>query len=141
MVLLIRRLVAGRITNDELEAGLPLGSADPAVSQVYYLGLLSLYSDLSEHRLIGCRRLSRDARREIARLILFLKSDLDYEWPRRQPWQELLWMLAGLLTLGFAGRFYRSQLRTQGEIRVWPFVRQEDFERTVRSPCYFTGAT
>ncbi|HEV7507825.1 MAG TPA: hypothetical protein VGS07_23275 [Thermoanaerobaculia bacterium] len=140
MVLLIRRLVAGRITNDEFEAGLPFGSSDPAVMEVYHRGLWSFYSDLSEHRLVGSHRLSRTARREVARFILFLKSDLNYEWPCRQLWKELLWMLAGLLTLGVAGRLYWPWIGTHGEVRVWPFLRKEDFEQAVRHPCYLAGA-
>jgi hypothetical protein len=140
MVLLIRRLVAGRITNDKFEAGLPAGSSDPAIMEVYHRGLWSLYSDLSEHRLAGRRRLPRDARREVARYILFLKSDLIYEWPCRQPWKELLWMLAGLLTLGLAGRLYWALLGRHGEVQVWPFLRQKDFEQAVRHPCYLAGA-
>jgi hypothetical protein len=139
MILLLRRLVAGRITNDEFEDGQPLSRTDPAVTEIFYRGAWGLYSDLHEHRLVGRHRLPRDARREIARLILFLKSDLDYEWPCHKVWQELLWMVAGLLTLGFAGRFYWRWLGTRGEVSVWPFSRQEDFERAVRHPCYFAN--
>lgn len=140
MVLLTRRLVAGRITNDEFEAGLPLGSPDPAVLEVFHRGVWGFYSDLSEHRLVGRRRLSGSERRDAARYILFLKSDHEYEWPRRQVWKDLVWMLVGLLTLGLAGRLYWAWLGRHGETSVWPFVRREDFEQAVRHPCYLTGA-
>lgn len=140
MALLLRRLVAGRITNDEFEDNRPLSCTDPAVEEIYHRGVWGFYSDLYEHRLVGRARLPREARREIARFILFLKSDLDYEWPCRRLWEELLWMLAGFLTLGFSGRFYWRWLGTQSEVSVWPFLRQEDFERAARHPCYLAGA-
>jgi hypothetical protein len=140
MVLLLRRLATGRMTNHEFDAALPTSRTDPAVDEIYYRGAWGFYSDLSEHRLIGRHRLSRTERREIARFILFLKSDLDYEWPRRELWGELLWMLAGLLTLGLAGRLYWRRLGRRGDVSVWPFLRGEDFERVVHRPCYLAGA-
>lgn len=132
MVLLLRRLVTGRITNDEFEVQQPISPADPAVMAIYR-GAWCLYSDLHEHRLTGRHRLPREARREVARLILFLKSDLEYEWAPPSLGREILWMVAGLLTLGLARRLYRRRLARQGEVRVWPFLRQEDFERAVRA--------
>jgi hypothetical protein len=88
---------------------------DPAVQEIYCRGLSGLYSDLHEHRLVGRYRLSREVRREVARAILFLKSDLDYEWSRPALWQELLWMVAGLLTLRSGSRFYLHWMGIQGE--------------------------
>ena len=140
MVLLLRQLATGRITNDEFEDRQPLGSPDPAVAEVFYRGASGFYSDLDEYRLAGRHRLSRSERREMARFILFLKSDLEYEWPCLKLWRELLWVAAGLLTLGLAGRFYWRWMGAHGELGVWPFLRQEDFERAVRNPCYLAGA-
>lgn len=139
MVLLLRRLVTGRITNDELEDQQPSSRTDPAVSAIFYRGAWGLYSDLHEHRLAGRHRLPRETRREVARFILFLKSDYEYEWAFPRLWQDLLWSAAGLLTLGLAGRLYWRRMGRQGPVRVWPFLRQEDFERAVRSPCYLAG--
>jgi hypothetical protein len=139
VVLLLRQLVTGRITNDEFEDRQPLGSSDLAVAEVFLRGASGFYSDLDEYRLAGRHRLSRSERREMARLILFLKSDLEYEWPDPKLWQELLWMAAGLLTLGLAGRLYWRWMGAHGEVGVWPFLRQEDLERAVRNPCYFAG--
>lgn len=140
MVLLLRRLVAGRITNDEFEDALPLRSPDPAISEIFLYGVWGCYSDLREHRLVGRQRLPRAARREIARFILFLKSDLEYEWPRQRLWERFLWMVAGLLTLGLAGRFYWRWLGRRGDVGVWPFIREDDLDRAMRHPCYLAGA-
>ena len=141
MVLLLRQLAAGGITNNEFEDRQPLGSSDPAVAEVFHRGASGFYSDLNEYRLAGRHRLSRSERRELARLILFLKSDLEYEWPCPKLWQELLWMAAGILTLGLAGRLYLRWMSAHGEVRVWPFLRQEDLERAMRNPCYLAAAT
>ena len=140
MALLLRQLATGRITNDEFEDRQPLGSPDPAMAEVFYRGASGFYSDLDEYRLAGRHRLSRSERREMARLILFLKSDLEYEWPCLKLWKELLWVVGGILTLGLAGRrLYWCRTGAHGEVRVWPFLRQEDFERAVRHPCYLAG--
>lgn len=139
-VLLLRRLVAGRITNDEFEDALPASRVDPAIAEVFFLGVWGMYTDSCEHHLVGRHRLPREARREVARFILFLKSGLDYEWPRRKGWEDLLWLAAGLLTLGLAGRFYWRRLRRWGDVEVWPFLRREDLQRALRHPCYFAGA-
>ena len=79
---LIRHLVAGRMTNDEFESRLSLHSADPAGCEVFLSGAWCLYSDLWEYGLTGKYRLPKQARREAARWILFLTTDLEYEWPR-----------------------------------------------------------
>ena len=69
----LRALVAGLVTNDEFEARLPdLRSADRAIGALFHHGAWFLYSDLSEHRLTGRHALSPQARRDVARWVLFL---------------------------------------------------------------------
>ena len=93
---LIRHLVAGRMTNDEFENRLSLRSADPTVCEVFLSGAWCLYSDLWEYRLTGKYRLPKQARREAARWILFLTTDLEYEWPRLGRWRGLLFLFGNL---------------------------------------------
>jgi hypothetical protein len=50
-------------------------------------------------------------------------------------------MAAGILMLGLAGRFYWRRMGAHGEVSVWPFLRREDFERTVRNPCYLAASS
>jgi|SRR5689334_5437801 len=135
---LIRQLVAGLITNDQFEDRIPQ-SADPAIHEVYFSGIWGLYSDLYEYRLIGKDRVPREARRVLARYILFLKSGLEYEWPRQSWWQFLLSFGAALLTLGLSNRWYRKAFSKAGDIDVWPFTRQRDFEVAVDRPPYLHG--
>ena len=80
---LIRHLVSGQITTDQFEDRLP-NSADRAIQEVYSSGPYLLYSDDDEHKLVGDDAVPREAIPDVARWILFLKSDLEYEWPGKE---------------------------------------------------------
>ena len=49
-----------------------------------------LYSDLKEHKLTGNYKLTDEALRDIARYILFLHSDFEYEWSYLDPTNPLI---------------------------------------------------
>ena len=72
----VRALASGQITNDTFEDRLPVGSHDPAVHEVFQNGAWYLYGDVDEHRLAGPDKLTRAAKSEVARWILFLETDL-----------------------------------------------------------------
>jgi hypothetical protein len=137
---LLRHLVCGQITNDEFEDRLPDGSSDRAVreisSEAWYL-----YSDLLEHRLVGKQRLGHEVRTNVARTILFLQSDREYEWPEWLLGSRLLSVLVRLLTLGLLGRGPRVRYEEAGDIRVWPFLRRADYEAALEAPPYLSGPT
>ncbi|MGA2279711.1 MAG: hypothetical protein ABSG80_05350 [Verrucomicrobiota bacterium] len=132
---LIRGLVAGRLTNDEFEDAIPR-SLDVAIHEVYFTGIWGLYSDLHEYRLTGKDAVPRQARPDIARCILFLKSGLPYEWPRLGRLSFLLLLVATLLTLGIANRIYLRWFSRQGDIHVWPFIRRSDYDSALTHPPY-----
>ncbi len=133
LALLLRRLATGRITNDEFEDALPWGSEDAAIWAVFREGAWCLYDDLDEHRLVGKHRLSRENRREVAKWILFLKSDKEYEWPRHRAWKSLLYWPANVITLGLMARMCRRRWRTDPDRQAWPFRTAEDLQRVVGS--------
>jgi hypothetical protein len=132
----LRALASGQITNDTFERRLPLDSIDPAVHEVFQSGAWYLYGDLDEYRLTGPDKLTRAAKSEIARWILFLETDLPYEWPQLRGWKYLGWMLGNLITIGVLGRIYRRHLRRIGDPDVWPFFRGADLDIARRSPVY-----
>jgi hypothetical protein len=79
----VRRLVTGRMTNDEFDDVVYApycDHEDRAVQEITYFGW-SLYGDLQTYRLKGRHAVDRDNRRAAARCILFLRSGLEYEWP------------------------------------------------------------
>ncbi|MBJ7575480.1 hypothetical protein [Luteimonas sp. MC1828] len=134
----IRALVAGTITNDEFEGvRFPaLDTADPAIAAIYQEGAWHLYSDLEEHRLRGKHAISRKDKSHVARWVLFLKTDLPYEWPELGGARFFALGLANLFTLGVANRFYVKWFKQQGEVDIWPFIRHEDYAAALERPVY-----
>jgi len=134
----IRHLAAGTITNVEFGERALSSSADPAVHAVFLGGPWFLYHDLASYRLKGAHRLSPAVRREAARWILFLKSDLPYEWPvdRRSMVGTLSWVVINLFTFGFLARGAQRRFAQSGDVAVWPFIRRSDFEGTLTRPPY-----
>ncbi|MHC4638900.1 MAG: hypothetical protein ACYTBP_07240 [Planctomycetota bacterium] len=79
---LIRDFASGKITNDEFEDNLPEDSKDDAVFNMWSEAIWFCYDDMSTHKLEGDYALSKEVKKLFARMILFLKSDLKYEWPQ-----------------------------------------------------------
>jgi hypothetical protein len=137
---LIRGLVAGRITNDDFDESGPRGSHDSAVDAVFFDGAWGLYDDLHEHRLKGRWRLSDGSRYQVARWILFLEGDLEYEWPTFGGWRRLGLIVSNLVTLGLARIGWRRWYGRHGDLAVWPFIRKADYEAALGKRPYLAGA-
>jgi hypothetical protein len=135
---LLRHLATGQISNDQFEDRLPACSDDPAIFEIRHQAWF-LYSDLREHRLVGKDRLSDEDRRTIARWILFLLSDFEYEWPRIAWYSYPLLFLGNLMTLGLVGAGFRRTFERAGDFEVWPFVRRSDYETALNEPTYLRG--
>jgi hypothetical protein len=67
----------------------------------------------------------------VARWILFLHSDFEYEWPIRS-FISLSGCLLRLFTLGLAGLVLtpikERRMRRLGSWDLWPFFREMDFQ-------------
>lgn len=129
---MLRQFVAGRMTNDELEARWPT-SSDPAVAAVRDAAWM-LYSDLREYRLVGDDRLPRPVRREVARWIVFLHGDRPYEWPVTPAMRRFAQSVVNVLTLGLTVRLWDRNLPQRGHLEMWPFIRRADCRRALRRP-------
>ena len=132
----LRHLAAGVISNDAFERRLVRHSHDAAVRQVFSEGAWNLYSDLREYCLTGSDRLSDTARTEVARWILFLKTNLPYEWPVIPAWVRLALVPLNLITFGLVGRLIVKWLGRFGDQRVWPFLRRSDYEAALNQQPY-----
>lgn len=132
----LRHFAAGRLTNREYEAASEklLNSRDAAPRQIW-LSVWFCYDDFRTHRLSGKWGLTEEGRRTIARAIVFLHSDLPYEWPPT----PLLRMLLGLLTFGIGPRLF-PQKPSAGDDTVWPFFRPADFTDAKSRPWLLAGA-
>lgn len=143
---LLRHFAAGRLTNDEYEERfdeIDNGTrADPALFAIHQQ-VWHLYSDLHTHRLSGKWALRCARRREVARWILFLYSDYEYEWPLTFPY-DFWYLLLNLVTLGWwaqvGGNHWRRRLGAYSDWEVWPFSRRADFEEARRQTRLFGGA-
>lgn len=81
---LIHLFIAGRIENFDFENRVP-ESEDFAIREIWWCGCWPLYDDFRSHRLAGKWRIPDESRPEIAKWILFLHSDYEYEW-KPQTW-------------------------------------------------------
>ncbi len=126
-------LAAGRLTNDQFEDRIP-SSSDRAVSELARSAWM-LYDDMFEHRLVGNRRLPREGRREVAKWILFLRSDHPYTWP---PGPGLTVALLNVVTMGALSRILGRRWTRGSEEAFWPFPSEAAFERA-RVPVPVTG--
>lgn len=132
---LIRHFVAGQMTNFDYEdrfdrIGESLDAADPAVLEIFE-AMWHTYCDIQKHKMTGQHALVDQNRHTVARFVLFLHSDLPYEWPTGDVKKSLL----RLLTLGLYGkRKTQGEDQTSGDPDVWPFFRQSDFESAKKNP-------
>jgi hypothetical protein len=135
----IRALVSGQISNDEFERRVP-SSDDPAVRHLYADGAWFLYSDLGVYRLRSKRRLSEAEKSEVARWVVFLKTDQSFEWPQPTASTRILLLLGAVLSFGLVTKFYRRKYESRGEWQVWPFISRASYERALKTPVYMHAA-
>lgn len=103
----LRRLVTGRMTNDDFDDlyfDAYEDSPDDAVREIARFGW-GLYSSdvLMPYRLKGRHRVNGDEKQAAARCVLFLRTDRPYQWPPppSEPARRAAWALA--LNLGLTG--------------------------------------
>lgn len=154
----IHGLLWGQYTNDEFDDWL-FGSgfnpyAEPSEYEDRLVGpvverVWCLYSSatLWPYRLTGPHRLPQSLRRDVLRWILFLRSDLAYEWPVMHIVNRDLLpagCLVSLFTLGLASgsaslppqvERQKQMFEAAGDVEVWPFIRTADFARCHREVC------
>jgi hypothetical protein len=135
----LRQYVSSRITNDDLD-DVKVDWRDRGAVAVKERAW-ALYDDTYQHRAIGKHYLSRPARDEISRWIIFLHSDLEYTWPEFS-FLQIVNSTMNLLTFGWWER--RKQRRFEefmaaGDFSVWPFVARQDYDAALERPRYLSG--
>jgi hypothetical protein len=80
------------------------------------------------------------ARPEIARWILFLKTDCPYEWPAFGPLQSLVGFALALTTFGLSNSFIRCCITRQDHVDAWPFKYRAHYVEALSQPPYLRGA-
>ena len=163
----LRHLVVGLISNDEFEEEIldnvsfgylpehyysskQVKFDDPIIRPMLELSWC-LYSDLENHTLTAKHQLSDKELKDIARFILFLHSDFEYEWPYfdhinpllRFSFKDLLFTLLSL------GQHYNVKLnerkeqfeefKHKGDHELWPFISKEQYEQQLRKQPFLRG--
>lgn len=152
----MRQLSVGTISNDGFESDILDDISDGWLPEQYYrstyaktddpviLPILEvcwgLYDDTRNHKLKGPDQLSAESLKVIARCILFLHTELEYEWPAFDTKSpifsfSLVDFLVCLLTLGQNFRKRRkAQLiayeafKKTSDFDYWPFFRKSDYD-------------
>jgi len=138
--LLLRRLASGRITNARFDGYRPDRAPDSGVQAVADAAW-QLYDDFGVYRLRGRRALRRDALAAVARWVLFLQSDYEYEWPRN-PRPSIGRFLLALMTFARISPIPPDRMRVwrqAGDYDCWPFVTRADYENALGHPRFFVG--
>lgn len=134
----LRHLANGLITNDDFEEAVMSVKTD---DKGYWLGVdlgWTLYSDFYQHNLSGSRALSRSDRRIVCRYILFLYSDLEYEWSE-QPRAGFVRLLSWIVSFGQLSNNLDDEWKSQGDYEVYPFLRHSDYEKANANPKLLAG--
>ncbi|MDB5157251.1 MAG: hypothetical protein JWR50_1958 [Mucilaginibacter sp.] len=155
LALHLRHLSVGVITNDDFESNVmddvtngwspeqyyrakEAKSDDPIITPMLEL-CWGLYSDTKNYRLKGRDQLSDETLKVIARCILFLHSDEEYEWPYFDSTHPIFKFslkdfVKAILTLGQHYRdkkFEREQsyidFQKTGDYDYWPFLKKADY--------------
>ena len=123
--LVLREFADGLTSTAQYEHRYPESRIDPAIWEIF-AQVWFFYSDVKTHTLTG-RHALNDARRAfVERCIVFLKSDVEFQWPRQRfrPWSGLLRLL------GF-GRVLRRCEEFESDVGdkdAWPFLDRAQFE-------------
>jgi len=136
-----RHYLTGLTTNFAFDDAIfELKSYDPAVDAIRNQ-LWLIYDDLREHKHEGAWRISEEQREIILRIIMFLKGDFEYQWPRVPNWYSASRSIIWLLTLGFGARALDKRFEFRDPDNVWPFHSREEVELANDDPKYFASAT
>ena len=138
LALYLRRLISGRMTSADyvFEADRLLRSRDPSIRPIVEAAYWT-FGNFGPRRYIGESRVDRETRRHVARVVLFLRSELEYEWPPDPAWavlRDILWVV----TLGgvTSGQESWARWRRSGQFSMWPFMNQSDFESVAGQPAF-----
>jgi hypothetical protein len=169
LAFLLRQLSAGLITNDDFEEAVMDDVSDGWLPEQYYRSKLAqsddddpiikpmlelcwgLYDDTRQHKLTKGDELTTEAKKIIARCILFLRSEREYEWPYFDTNNPLLKfslsdLILSILTLGHHYRNKRErhiisyyEWQKLGDYEFWPFIRKSDYRLQLNNPPFLRG--
>lgn len=160
LALHLRHLSIGVISNDDFEESLMNDVTNGWLPEQYYKSeeakfddkivqpmlelCWGLYDDNRNHKLRGSDKLPEQSLKIIARCVLFLHADKEYEWPYFDTKSPLVKFSLGevILTILFFGHYYRDIRKQQekafeefqklGDFEIWPFINQNDYDEQLK---------
>ncbi len=122
----LQKFMEGSISNREYERRFPRTKDDPALWAIYSHTWFC-YSDTSEHTLTGKHALNDERHAILERCLLFLRSDLEFQWPppKFHPWYGILRFLG----LGWTLKRRAQEEMRIGDVDVWPFLKKAHYEK------------
>jgi len=135
---LLEALVSGTMTIDEYASRqVVIPDAERPPRKERDRGLIavcdlawSMCENPSDGRLVGKMASTSEGLTELRRWILFLRSDLEYEW-RTDRFSGTGGCLLNLLTLGWWARRVGKKMTSMGGFQVWPFIRDSDYRQAL----------
>lgn len=130
----LRHYVSGQITNDDLESVI-VDWRDRGAIAVQEM-VWGLYDDMTEHKATGINHLDKEARRIIARWIVFLHSDQEYIWPEYSFIQIVNWPM-NIITFGWWEKMKKrkwEEFLEAGDFEVWPFCSENELKKAIKRP-------
>lgn len=156
----LRHLSVGLISNDEFEDYITDDVSFGWLPEQYYRskeakfddGIIQpilelswcLYSDLEEQKLKSKNKLSEEQLKEIAKYILFLNSEIEYQWPYFDTINPTIRFsfsehISNLLSFG---KYYKNkmdekarelvEMKKNGNFDYWPFINKEQYEEQLK---------
>lgn len=132
-----RRFVAGQISNFEFENRFP-SSKDPAMWAIEDT-FWCFYDDFEEHPLKGKWCVPEETKQLMLRWVMFLYSDIEYEWPAIS-YPGVRPIQYGLFGKLFNRHKNQHAFLNSGDIEFWPFINKESFESAKNNPSLLAGA-
>jgi hypothetical protein len=135
----LRRYVAGRISNDDLDS-VEIDWRDRGAAEVKRQAWF-LYDDTRHHYAKGRYAINSDTKRIIARWIVFLHCDKEYLWPDYSSVPIINWVLS-FFTFGWWGRresIRRKEFEEAGDFSAWPFISTTELDDAAKRPRYLAG--
>ena len=120
----LRAYFTGRITNREYEERIPFGD-HPAIDYIEHYFVWPEYDEFKTHR-YSFRHLSPTGKETLKRILLFLYTDLPFEWP---PCVGDRPVLFNCLTIGWAGRRHdkiKQAFDSYGSEETFPFRNKDE---------------
>lgn len=131
---LLHQFIAGRIENFDFENRVP-NSDDPAINEIWWQAGWPLYDDFKTHKLNGEWRIPNEYRRELAKAILFLKTNKEYIWPPKTGLYPTFVSLFNFFTLGM----FTNKNAKKLEKEAWPFATLLELSEANENPVYLNA--